>query len=285
MRGFIKVLKNKLKWLKESDYERCDWVYKYIEERKGVRVKRGERRKGISFPRGIEENFTPEELTSKNISYNKVLFAFEYAVEEAENIDGIYLYIDNMNAAWRQYKLREKRKKQNLKKSCYFFLNKSVINHINKYADREGVDKNKAIELLLVSSIKDRAIPKNEVIIETEQLKKYKDIQEQNEDLNSELDSLKIMLDQKNAELDSYKEKLEAVKIEHNTFIELQKEKKDLITKYNDLLMTNIQYMVRLQDAGIYDDKLTQSQKNVVNQKYEERKLNAPSSSPVQDSI
>jgi len=189
-------LEKKLKVLKSTDLVRCKWVYNYINVENKLDGKYG-LEDLLRMP--LEGN----DLDSSAL-YNEIYSIFVGVFQQAsrkKEVDNLSIYIDKMNAAWRLYKLREKRKKQTNKKNSHFFLNKSVINHINKYAEQEGIDRNKAIELLLVSSIKNRTLPKDQVIVAREVLREFENVKENNKDLQDKISALEAKLDVQHREL------------------------------------------------------------------------------------
>lgn len=246
----MKLIKKKLKALDKNDKQRCSWTYEYIKSGKGLINNDFPNATQISFPRRRPTS----EDESKKTDYDKIFYSFRHSLQKMYRTPDYDLnifvrYIETMNAKWRQHKLRVKRQEDKSKKNSYYFIDKSIVNLVDRYSISEGIDRNKAIELLLTSSIKQKDLPKDRIIVDIKFKRELQDVKENNEDLQNTITDLQSKLE---------------------TQI---KQVKQLTKKYNGLLFTNINNREKLKEAKLINIKLTDERKEIVKLKLKDKVL------------
>ena len=236
----MELIKKKLKALKKDDKQRCTWTYEYIKSGKGLTSNDFPNAKQISFP-----SRPTYEDENKKTDYDNIFYSFRYSLKEMYRTPDYDLnifvrYIETMNAKWRQHKLRVKRQEDNSKKNSYYFIDKSIVKLVDRYSNSEGIDRNKAVELLLTSSIKQKDLPKDRIIVDIKFKRELQDVKENNEDLQNTITDLQSKLETQIKQIE------------------------ELTKKYDDLLSTHTNHTEELKDAETIDMKSTDEPKETV---------------------
>lgn len=236
----MKLIQKKLKALKEKDEQRCSWTYEYIKSGKGLTSN--------DFPEAIELTFPTQPISedeSKKTDYDKIFYSFSYASKEMStskeyDLNIFVRYIETMNAKWRQHKLRVKRQEDKSKKNSYYFIDKSIVKLVDRYSISEGIDRNKAIELLLTSSIKQKDLPKDRIIVDIKFKRELQDVKENNEDLQNTITDLQSKLETQIIQLEQITKKYNDLLSTHTNHTEELKETELNLPKIKeDVLITN----------------------------------------------
>lgn len=244
----MKLIQKKLKALKKNDKQRCSWTYEYIKSEKGLINNDFPNAKQIRFPRrptSRDEN--------KKTDYDNIFYSFRYSLKKMcgtpdYDLNIFVRYIETMNAKWRQHKLRVKRQEDNSKKNSYYFIDKSIVKLVDRYSNSEGIDRNKAVELLLTSSIKQKDLPKDRIIVDIKFKRELQDVKENNEDLQNTITDLQSKLETQIKQIE------------------------ELTKKYDDLLSTHTNHTEELKEAETIDMKSTDEPKET--EKLKDKVLN-----------